>query len=130
MKNKLSSRNEAGKSKRDENKMNGENKTLERNNKSVRQTRFEERLDAVSGSSDDISGESGTEARANSIAIEVNAMIPQEERIEKCTQRAPSVDMRTTEIALKVKINGRLIKAILNTGSPVTVVVKHVYLAH
>ena len=74
-------------------------------------TRFEERLDDVSGSSDDRSGESGTEARANSIAIEVNAMIPQEERIEKCTQRAPLVDMRTPEIALKVKINGRLIKA-------------------
>ena len=57
---------EAGKSKRDT--PNGENKTLERNNKSVRQTRFEERLDDVSGSSDDSSGESGTEARANSIA--------------------------------------------------------------
>ena len=35
--------------------------------------------------------------------------------------------MRTPEIALKVKINGRLIKAILDTGSPVTVISRGVY---
>ena len=49
-------------------------------------------------------------------------MIPREEQPEKCTQRVPLVDMRTPEIALKVKINGLLIKAILDTGSPVTVI--------
>ena len=103
----MSKRDEAGKQKRDT--PTSENMSLERNNKSVRQTRFEE---GVSGSSDDSSGESGTEARANSITIEVNAMIHREERVEKCTQRAPLVDMRTPEIALKVKINGRLIEAI------------------
>ena len=72
-----STRDEAGKPKRDT--PNNENKTLDRNNKSVRQTRFEERTDVVSGSSDDGSGESGIEVRANSIAIEVNSIIPRDE---------------------------------------------------
>ena len=85
------------------------------------------RPEDFSGSSDDSSGESGTEARAKSIAIEVNAIVPREERIEKCTQRAPLVYMKTLEIALKVKVNGRLIKAIKDTGSPVTVISRGEY---
>ena len=108
-----SKRDEVGKPQRDTQA--SENMSQERNNRSVRQTRFEERPEDVHGSSDDSSGELGTEARTNSIAIEVNAMIPREERIEKCPQRAPLVDMKTPEIAFKVKINCRFIKAILDT---------------
>ena len=89
--------------------------------------RDSQRPEDISGSADDSSGESGTEARANSIAIEVNAMIPREERIEKCTQRFPLVDHKTPEIALKIKINGRIINAILDTGSSVTVISRGVY---
>ena len=37
------------------------------------------------------------------------------------------VYVKTPEIALKVKINGRLIKAILDIGSPVTVISRAVY---
>ena len=54
-------------------------------------------------------------------------MIPRKERIENCTQRVPLVDQKTPEIALKIKINGRIIKAILFTGSPVTVISRGVY---
>ena len=90
---------EAGKPKRDT--PNSENKALERKDKYVRQTRFEERPDEVSGLSDDSSGESGTEARANSIVIEINEPIPQGEQVDMCTQRAPLVDPSTPEIAFK-----------------------------
>ena len=44
-----------------------------------------------------------------------------------CEQRVPLVDQKTPEIALKIKINGRIIKAILVTGSPVTVISRGVY---
>ena len=88
----------------------------------MRQTRFEERQEEVSGSSYDITGESGTEARTNSIAIEVNAMITRGEEIEKRTHRVPLVDQKTPEIALNIKINGKSIKAISDTGYPVTVI--------
>ena len=101
--------------------------SLERNNKSVRQTRFEERPEDDSGSSDDSSCDSGTEARTNSIAIEVNAMVTREEQIEKNTYRVPLVDQKTPEIALNIRINGKSIKAILDTGSPVTVISRRVY---
>ena len=97
-------------------------KVFERNNKSVRQTRFEEVPDNVSESSDDSTEESGNEARTNSIAIEVNALIPQGEQEDIGTQRVPLVDLKTAEIALKIKVNSRLIKVILDTGSPVTVI--------
>ena len=101
--------------------------SLERNNRSVRQTRFEERQEDASGTSDDSSGESGTEARTNSTAIEVNAMIPREEQIEKFTHRVPLEDQKTPEIALNIKINGKSIKAILDTGFSVTVISPGVY---
>ena len=62
-----SKKDEVGKPKKDTSV--NEKASLERSNRSVRQTRFEEKADEVSGSSDDSSGESGTEARTNSIAI-------------------------------------------------------------
>ena len=68
-----------------------------------------------------------TEARTNSIAIEVNAMIPRGELTEKRTHRVLLVDQKTPEIVLNIKINGKSIKAILDTGSPVTVISRGVY---
>ena len=76
----------------------------------------------MSGSSDDSSNEWGNKARINSIAIEVSALIPQGEWEEIATQRVPLIDPRTQEIALQIKINGMCIKAVLDTGFPVTVI--------
>ena len=83
--------------------------------------------DNRSGSLDDSSEESGNETRTNSIAIKVNALIPQEEQEENDTQRISLVDLKTQQIALKLKVKGRLIKAILDTRSPVTIISRGVY---
>ena len=61
-------------------------------------------------------------ARTNGIAIEVNALITQEEQEDKCTHHVPLMDLKTQEIALKLKANCRLIKAILDKGSPMTLI--------
>ena len=96
-------------------------------NKSVRQTRFQEVPDHVSQSSEESSEESQSETRTNNIAIEVNALISQEEQDNSGTQRVPLIDLKTQEVALKIKINGKFIKAILDTGSPVTAISRRVY---
>ena len=54
-------------------------------------------------------------------------MISQEKQDNSGTQRVPLKDLKTQEIALKIKINGQFIKAILDTGSPVTVISRRVY---
>ena len=100
-------RDELSKSTKEETeKANSELKERERHNKSIRQTRFQELTDNVSGSSDDSSAKSGNEARTDSIAIEVNAMIQQEEQEDTGTHRVPLVDPRTQEIALQICKSG------------------------
>ena len=120
-----STKKEAGKEKRDN--PSSEARVSERHNKSVRQTRFQEVTDNRYGSSDDSSEKSGNKTRTKSIAIEVNALITQEEHEDKGTQRVPLMDLKIQEIALKLKVNGKLIKAIMDTESPVTVISRGVY---
>ena len=120
-------REETGKQKRDT--MSRETKVYETHNpnKSVRQRHYQEVPDHVTGSSEESSEESEHKTRTNNIAIEVNAQISQEEQDKCVAQRVPLIDLKTQEIALKIKINGKFIKTILDTGSQVTVISRKVY---
>ena len=115
------------KKREDKKEPSNETKGADRHNQSVRQTRFQEVSYDVSGSSDDSSSESSNEARVNSIAIEVNGVTTREEQNEIDAGRVELIDPQTLEIALHIKINGRCIKAVLDTGSPVTVISQGVY---
>ena len=80
-----------------------------------------------SSGSDDSSDDSGAETVTNSISIEVNAVITQDQPESGISLRAPLIDTQHQEIALEVLINGKRIMAILDTGSPVTVISRRVY---
>ena len=65
----------------------------------------QEVLGQISDSSSDSSDDVKTEAIANQISIEVNAVLSREEQ-ERSSTRVPLIDSNCQEIALRLKING------------------------
>ena len=59
--------------------------------------------------------------------ISGNAVLSRDESTEGGTTRVPLIDSGCQEIALKVKTNGTSTRAILDTGSPVTVISHRLY---